>query len=87
MDVVTETVEMVEGVLVKVTEVGLEGDGDGVTTVADDGTSNKGERAVGGRDGDDTIAVGVKSDEEDEEIIDGDSLEILSSIVLSRLGS
>ena len=87
MDVVTETVETVEGVLVKATEVGLE-DGDGVTTVVDDGTSNKGERAVGGRDGDDTIAVGVREgDEEDEEIIDGDSLEGLSSIVLSRLGS
>jgi hypothetical protein len=88
-----ETVEMVEGVLVKTTEVGL-GDCDGVTTVVDDGTRNKGERTVGGRDGDDaetdtdTIAVGVREgDEEEEEIIDGDSLEGLSSIVLSRLSS
>jgi hypothetical protein len=49
MDVVMETVETVEGVLVKATEVGLE-DSDGVTTVVDDGTCNKGERTVGGRD-------------------------------------
>ena len=36
----------------------------------------------------DTIAVGVKEgDEEEEGIIDGDSLEGHSSIVLSRLGS
>jgi hypothetical protein len=81
-----------EGVLVKTTEVGL-GDSDGVTTVVDDGTCNKGERTVGGRDRDDaetdtdTIAVGVKGDKEQEGIIDGDSLEKLSSIVLSRLGS
>jgi hypothetical protein len=59
-----ETVETMEGVLA---EVGL-GDSDGVTTIVDDGTCNKGERTVGGRDGD-------------------DSLEGLSSIVLSRLGS
>jgi hypothetical protein len=52
----------------------------------DDGTCNKGERAVGAGDGDDTdtIAVSVR---EGEEIIDGDSLEGLSVIVLSRLGS
>jgi hypothetical protein len=94
MSVLTEeTVETVEGVLVKLTEVGL-GDSDGVTTVVDDGTCNKGERTIGGRDRDDaetdtdTIAIGVKeSDEEEEEVIDGDSLEGLSSIVLSRLGS
>jgi hypothetical protein len=68
MDVVTETVEPVEGVLVKATEVGLE-DGDSVTTVVDNGTSNKGERAIGGREGDDTIAVGVgEGDEGDEKI-------------------
>jgi hypothetical protein len=67
---------------------------DGVTTVMDDGTCNKGERIVGGRDRDDvgtdtdTIAAGVREgDEEDEGIIDGDSLEGLSVIVLSRLGS
>jgi len=76
MSVLTEeTVETVEGVLVKATEVGL-GDSDGVTTVVDDGTRNEGERTVGGREGDDaetdadTIAVGVgESDEEEEEII------------------
>jgi hypothetical protein len=84
MSVLTEeTVETVEGVLVKATEVGL-GDSDGVTTVVDDGTCNKGERTVGGRDRDDavtdtdTIAVDVRGDEEEEEIIDGDSLEGLS---------
>jgi hypothetical protein len=90
MDVlIEEAVETADGVLVKATEVGL-GDSDGVTTVVDDGTCNEGERTVGGRDGDDTdtIAVGVReSDDEEEEIIDGDSLEGLSSIVLSRLGS
>ena len=60
----------------------------------DDGTCNKGERTVGRRDGDnaetdtDTIAVGVgDGDEEEEGIIDCDSLEGLSSIVLSQLGS
>ncbi len=82
-----ETVETVEGVLVKTTEVGL-GDSSGVTTVVDDGTCNNGERAVGGKDRDDTdtIAVGVgEGDEEEEERLDGDSLEGLSSIVLSRL--
>jgi hypothetical protein len=72
------------------TEVGL-GDSDGVTTVVDDRTcNNKGERTIGGRDGDnaetDTDAS-IRGDEEDEEIIDGDSLEGLSSIILSRLGS
>jgi hypothetical protein len=88
-----ETVETMEGVLVKMTEVGL-GDSDGVTTVVDDGTCNKGERTVRGRDGDDaetdmdTIAVNVKEgDKEEEGILDSDSLEGLSSIVLSRLGS
>jgi len=85
-----ETDEIVEGVLVKTTEVGL-GDDDGVTTVVEDGTCSKGERTVGGRDGGDvtdTIAVGVRErDEEDEDIIDGDSLDGLSSMVLSRLGS
>jgi hypothetical protein len=87
------TVETMEGILVKTTEVGL-GDSDGVTTIVDDGTCNKGERRVGGRDGYDaetdmdTIAVGVKEgDEEEEGIINGDSLKGLSSIVLSWLGS
>jgi len=52
-------------------EVGL-GDSDGVTSVVDDGT----------------FAAGVREgDEEEEEMIDGDSLEGLSSIILSRLGS
>jgi hypothetical protein len=90
MAVVMEDVETLVDVLDKVTEVGLE-DSDGVTTVVDDGTCNKGERSVGGRDGgdnSDTIAVDVgEGDEEDEVIIDGDSLEGLSSIVVSRLGS
>jgi hypothetical protein len=40
--VVMEDVETLEGVLVKMTEVRL-GDSDGVTTVMDDGTCNKGE--------------------------------------------
>jgi hypothetical protein len=86
---VMEDVETLEGVRVKATEVGV-GDCDGVTTVVDDGTCNKEERSVGRRDGGDdtdTIAVDVKGDEEEEVIIDGDSLEGLSSIVLSRLGS
>jgi hypothetical protein len=43
-----ETVETMEGVLAKTTEVGL-GDSDGIATVVDDGTCNKGERTVGGR--------------------------------------
>jgi hypothetical protein len=88
-----ETIEMMEGVLIKITEVGL-GDSDGFTTVVDDGTCNKGERTVRGRDGDDaetdmdTIAVNVEEgDKEEEGIFDSDSLEGLSSIVLSRLGS
>ena len=60
----------------------------------DNRTCNKGERTVGGRDRDDqktdtdTIAVRVREgDEEEDEMIDGDPLEGLSSIVLSRLGS
>jgi len=88
-----ETVETMKGVLVKTTEVGL-GDSDGVTTVVDDGTCNKGERTVGGRDGHDaetdtdTIAVGVKEgDEEEGGIIDGDSLEraLVNRTQLARL--
>jgi hypothetical protein len=54
----------------------------------------QGEWTVGRRDGDDaetdtdTIAVGVREgDEEEEEMINGDSLVGLSSIVLSRLCS
>jgi hypothetical protein len=73
-----------------VTDVGLEAS-DGVTTVVNNGTCNKDERSVGRRDGGDgtnTIAVGVgEVDEEEDVIMDGDSLEGLSSIVLSRLGS
>src|ERR1700679_615317 len=59
-----ETIGTVEGVLVKMTEVGL-GCSDGVTTVVDDGTCNKGKRTVGGGDRNDAdtdadpIAVGV----------------------------
>ena len=64
-----------------------------MTTVVEDGTCNKVEGTVGERDGDgvetdtDTIAVDVRERDEDEVIIDGDSLEGLSSIVVSRLGS
>jgi hypothetical protein len=93
-----ETVETMEGVLVKMAEVGLGdsdgGDSDGDTTVVDDRTCNKGERTVGGRNRDDaetdmdTIAVGIKEGDKDEEgIIDGDSLKGLSSIVLSQFDS
>ena len=56
----------------------------------DEGTCNKGEKTVEGRDQDDTdtIAVGVRDgDEEEEGMINGNVLERLSSIVLSRLGS
>src|SRR5258708_38937848 len=70
-----ETVETVEGALVKTTEVGL-GDGDGVTPVVEDGTCNKGEGTVGGRDEEDeetnTDSVGER---DEEEMIDGDPLE------------
>lgn len=86
---IVEAVETADGVLVKATEVGL-GDSDGVTTVVDDGTCKEGERAIGGRDGDDTDTIAVEvteSEEEEEEIIGVDALEGLSSIVLSRLGS
>jgi hypothetical protein len=90
---IEETVEMVEGVLVKMVE-GRSGDSMGVTTVVEDGTCNDVEGIVGERDGDDadtdtdTIAVGVsEGDEDEEEIIDGDALEELSSMVLSRLRS
>jgi len=70
-----EIVEMVKGVLVKTTEVGL-GDSSGVTAIVNDGTCNKGERTIGGMGGDnaetnaDTIAVSVREgDKEEEEII------------------
>jgi hypothetical protein len=66
----------------------------GVTTIVEEGTYNKAEGIVGERDGGDaetdadTIAVGVsEGDEDEEEIIDGDSLEKLSSMVLSWLDS
>ena len=43
----------------------------------DDGTCNKGEQILGQRDRDDTdtIAVGVREGDEEEEIIDGDLFE------------
>jgi hypothetical protein len=70
------------------------GDSDGVTTVANDGTCNKGEWAVGGGDEDDAetdtdkIAVGIREgEEEEEEIINGDSFEGLSSTVPTWFGS
>ena len=53
------------------------------------GTIEGREQTVGGRDGGDergTIFVSI-SDEEEEEMIDGNALEGLLSIVLSRLGS
>jgi len=66
---IEDTVETVEGVLVRVTG-NLSGDSTGVTTVVEDGTYNDGERKVGGRDEDegaavaeteiDTVAVGVR---------------------------
>ena len=91
---IKDTVEIVEGVLVKLTGASW-GDIKGVTTLVEDGTCNEGGEAVeGGKDGDDaeiddpdTMAVGVgERDEEDEKVIAGDSLE-LSSIVLSRVWS
>jgi hypothetical protein len=55
----------------------LSGDSTGVTTVVEDGACNDGEQKVGGRDGDegaadaetetDTVAVGVREGDEDEE--------------------
>jgi hypothetical protein len=89
---IEETVETVEGVLVKMV-AGRWGDIMGVTTVVEDETCNEVDEAVGERNGDeaeterDTIAVGVTEGDEDEKVIDGDALEGLSSIVLSRLGS
>jgi hypothetical protein len=86
---IEETDEMVEGVLVKMTGE-RSGDNTGVTTVVEDGTCNRGERTAGRRDGgdietdEDTIAVGVRERDEEEEVIGGDSLEELSLIVLSR---
>jgi hypothetical protein len=70
-----------------VTEVGL-GDTNTETVLPPSWTmklATKGERAIGGKDGDgtDTIAVGVRESEgEKEEIIDDDPLEGLLSIVL-----
>lgn len=70
-----ETDEMVEGVLVNIAGT-CSGDSNGVTTVVEDGTCNVvdgGEGTVGGRDGDDsevdsdTIAVGVRERDDDEE--------------------
>jgi len=73
---IEDTVETVEGVLVRVTG-NLSGDSTGVTTVVEDRTCNDGEWKVGGRDGDegaadvetetDTVAVGVREGDEDEE--------------------
>ena len=93
-----DIVETMEGDLATVT--GNPSDSTGDTTVVEDGTCNGGEGRVGESDGEegvgdaetetetDTVAVGVGEGDEDEEyVIDGDSLEGLSSIVLSRLGS
>ena len=89
---IEDTVEIVEGVLVKLTGA-RSGDIKGVTTVVEDRTCNEGGEAVGGgRDGDDaeiddpdTMTV-REGDEEDEKVIAGDSLE-LSSTVLGRVCS
>ena len=78
---IEDTVEIVEGVLVKL--IGARsGDTKGVTTPVEDGTCNEGREAVRrGRDRDDaeiddpdTMAVGVREREEDGEVISGDSL-------------
>ena len=57
----------------------------------DDRTYNKDEQSVGRRDGGDdidTIAVGIRdSDGEEDVIMDSDLLEGLSSTILSRLSS
>jgi hypothetical protein len=42
---------------------------------------------TGAEDDTDSLAVGMPNGHENEQIIDGDSLEGLSSIVLRRLGS
>jgi hypothetical protein len=84
-----EIVETVEGVLVKMVAARA-GGSMGVTTVVEERTCNEVEGTVGKRDGDDAeteIAVGVREGDEDEKVIDGDTLEGLSSVVLSRLGS
>jgi hypothetical protein len=88
-----EIEETVEGVLVNMVGGGT-GDRVGVTTVGEVGTCNEVEGIVGEGDGDgvetdmDTIAVDVREPDEDMvEIIGGDSVERLSSIVLSRLRS
>ena len=53
-----------------------------------DGSTTSGERDGDGAETEtDTIAVGVREGDEDEKVIDGDTLEGLSSVVLSRLGS
>lgn len=72
---IEDTVETVEGVLVKVTG-GLSGESTGVTTMVEGGTCNEGEGAIEGGDGDegvgdaetetDTVAVGVRGDEDEE---------------------
>jgi hypothetical protein len=73
---IEDIVETMEGDLVKVTG-NLGGDGTGVTTVVEDGTCNEGEGTVGESDGDegvadaetetDTVAVGVREGDDDEE--------------------
>ena len=57
-----DTVETVEGVLVKVMG-DHSGDSTGVTTVVEGGTCNGGERAAEGRDGDEGVAdAGTETD-------------------------
>jgi hypothetical protein len=89
-----EIEETVEGVLVNMVGGGT-GDRVGVTTVGEVGTCNEVEEGIVGEgDGDgvetdmDTIAVDVREPNEDVvEIIGGDSVERLLSIVLSQLRS
>ena len=64
---IEDTVETVEGVLVKVTG-DLSGDSTGVTTVVEDKTCSEGEGTVGGRDGDE----GVTDAETDTGVSEGD---------------
>jgi len=69
---IEETVETVEGVLVKVTGGGS-GESIGVATVVEDGICGEGEGTVGGRDGEEGVTEGetdtvdVREGDEDEE--------------------
>jgi len=89
-----ESVVTMKGVLVKMAGVGV-GDSDSMISVMGNRTCNEGERTVGGRDGDDTetdintiaVSIGEGDEEEDDDMIGGDLLKGLLSIILSWLGS